>query len=137
MAVVEFIKDVINFLTNPQIFITLAAHRCCSVGHRATARSGGRRWRWSWASLGAVFLGLSMLDPNFALIVKKPDNIPIVAMLFLVGFFMWLSLHQAYENDDAHRRRRAAERRRATARRRRPGSGPTSSTPSCSAWSSA
>jgi hypothetical protein len=40
-----------------------------------------------------------MLDSNFALIVKKPDNIPIVAMLFLVGFFMWLSLHQAHEND--------------------------------------
>ena len=34
---------------------------------------------------------VSMLDPNFALIVKKPDNIPIVAMLFLVGFFLWLS----------------------------------------------
>ena len=47
-----------------------------------------------------VFLGVSMLDPNFALIVKKPDNVPIVAMLFLVGFFLWLSMSQAYENDD-------------------------------------
>ncbi|PYQ37775.1 MAG: cytochrome C [Acidobacteria bacterium] len=41
-----------------------------------------------------------MLDPNFALIVKKPDNVPIVAMLFLVGFFLWLSMAQAYDNDD-------------------------------------
>jgi hypothetical protein len=41
-----------------------------------------------------------MLDPDFALIVKKPDNIPIVAMLFLVGFFVWLSIHQAIENDE-------------------------------------
>ena len=40
-----------------------------------------------------------MLDPDFALIVQKPDNVPIVAMLFLVGFFMWLCLHQAHEND--------------------------------------
>jgi len=49
--------------------------------------------------LGAAFVGVSMLDPNFALIVKKPDNVPIVAMLFMVGFFLWLSMYQAYEND--------------------------------------
>ena len=48
---------------------------------------------------GAIFLGLSMLDPNFALIVQKPDNIPIVAMLFLVGFFIWLACTRRYEND--------------------------------------
>jgi hypothetical protein len=46
-----------------------------------------------------VFVAVSMLDQNFALIVKKPDNVPIVAMLFLVGFFLWLSMHQAYTND--------------------------------------
>jgi hypothetical protein len=48
----------------------------------------------------AVFLVVSMRDPNFALIVKKPDNVPIVAMLFLVGFFVWLSMHQAIRNDE-------------------------------------
>jgi hypothetical protein len=47
-----------------------------------------------------VFLAISMFDPNFALIVKKPDNVPIVAMLFLVGFFWWLSMHQAIQNDE-------------------------------------
>ena len=51
--------------------------------------------------LGAVvFLAVSMFDPNFALIVKKPDNVPIVAMLFLVGFFWWLSMWQAIQNDE-------------------------------------
>jgi hypothetical protein len=45
-------------------------------------------------------VAVSMLDPNFALIVKKPDNVPIVAMLFLVGFFVWLSMHQAIRNDE-------------------------------------
>jgi hypothetical protein len=86
--------------------------------------------------LAVAFLGVSMLDPNFALIVKKPDNVPIVAMLFLVGFFLWLSMSQAYDNDD----RIAAGQppaKPATARRRRRGSGPTSSTPSCWPWSSA
>jgi hypothetical protein len=50
--------------------------------------------------VAVVFVAVSMLDPNFALIVQKPDNVPIVAMLFLVGFFLWLSMSQAYENDD-------------------------------------
>jgi hypothetical protein len=50
--------------------------------------------------LGALFLAVSMLDPNFAKIVKKPDNIPIVAMLFLVGFFTWLAMWQAQRNDE-------------------------------------
>src|SRR5688500_16653771 len=32
-------------------------------------------------------------------ITSTPDNIPIVAMLFLVPFFMWLGLRQARRND--------------------------------------
>ncbi|MBA3240501.1 MAG: cytochrome C [Acidobacteria bacterium] len=33
-------------------------------------------------------------------ITSTPDNIPIVAMLFLVPFFMWLGLKQARRNDE-------------------------------------
>jgi hypothetical protein len=31
--------------------------------------------------------------------VTKPDNIPIVGMLFLVIFFSWVGLRQAFKND--------------------------------------
>ena len=40
-------------------------------------------------------------DANFRLIVLKPDNVPIVGLIFLVAFFMWLALSQARENDIA------------------------------------
>ena len=40
-----------------------------------------------------------MLDPNFLLIAAKPDNVPIVAMIFLLGFFTWFALRKAYLND--------------------------------------
>ena len=98
MAAVEFLKDVVNFSTSPAIFISLAAMLFFA----------SMKWRFFWrprvaAGLGVagvVFLAVSMLDPDFALIVKKPDNIPIVAMLFLVGFFAWLAMHQAHQNDD-------------------------------------
>jgi len=97
MAIVEGIKDAINFLTAPAIFISLAAVLFF------VALASPRFWRPKVALalgiLGAVFVGVSMLDPDFALIVQKPDNIPIVAMLFMVGFFLWLSMYQAYTND--------------------------------------
>jgi hypothetical protein len=97
MAAVEFAKDAVNFLTNPPIFISVMA----VLFFFAINRRGF--WTKKTAvvlfPLAAVFVALSMLDPDFALIVKKADNVPIVAMLFLVGFFVWLSMHQAYAND--------------------------------------
>ncbi len=54
---------------------------------------------WIMLNLGFAFLGLSMTDPDFARIVGKPDNVPIVGMIFLLGFFTWLATHRAVEND--------------------------------------
>ena len=73
----------------------------------------GRRWlvqpavAWTGLNVGLAFLGLSLVDPAFAAIVGKPDNVPIVGMVLLLGFFMWLGTRQAVEND----RRLAAGRR--------------------------
>ena len=56
----------------------------------------------AWLGLNAVLLlmGFSMTDQEFAEIVTKPDNVPIVAMVFLLGFFTWLSASRAIQNDD-------------------------------------
>ena len=51
-----------------------------------------------------LFLVLSMFDQDFRLIVTKPDNVPIVGMLFLVPFFTWFSMREAVRNDRASRR---------------------------------
>ena len=45
--------------------------------------------------------GLSILDPNFQSIAAKPDNVPIGAMIFLLGIFTWIALRKAYYNDRA------------------------------------
>lgn len=47
--------------------------------------------------IGFFLVGLS--DVNFQTIVLKPDNVPISGLIFLVVFFTWLSMHQAYKND--------------------------------------
>jgi len=94
---IEALKGAINFVTSPAIFISLA-----SILFFASLK-----YKVFWTpkvaasiGLGSVgFLAVSMLDKNFALIVRKPDNVPIVAMLFLVGFFMWLAMSQAHAND--------------------------------------
>ncbi|HEY4235326.1 MAG TPA: hypothetical protein VGM76_17980 [Lacipirellulaceae bacterium] len=54
---------------------------------------------WSIWNLMLLFLALSMPDPNFYAIVAKPDNVPIVALVFLLAFFTWLATYKAVEND--------------------------------------
>jgi hypothetical protein len=55
---------------------------------------------WSMLNLAMLLMGMSMTDPNFFNIVGKPDNVPIVAMVFLLGFFTWLGAYRAVQNDD-------------------------------------
>lgn len=47
-----------------------------------------------------LFMGMSMTDPEFAAIVMKPDNVPIVGMVYLLGFFTWLATYRAVQNDE-------------------------------------
>ena len=69
------------------------------------AKLGGRLWdgkvgKWMLI-VGLIAFGLSLLDPNFYLIAAKPDNVPIAAMIFLLGIFTWIALRKAYYNDQA------------------------------------
>src|SRR6476620_6409404 len=56
---------------------------------------------WTIWNLMLLFLGLSMPDVNFFAIVAKPDNVPIVALVFLLAFFTWLATYRAVQNDDS------------------------------------
>lgn len=55
----------------------------------------------AWLGLNGMmlFMGLSMADSDFAAIVTKPDNVPIVGLIFLLAFFTWLATSKAVEND--------------------------------------
>jgi len=54
---------------------------------------------WILLNASLVFMALAMTDWDFRQIVGKPDNVPIVAMLFIVGFFTWIYFRRAIEND--------------------------------------
>ncbi|HUE17174.1 MAG TPA: hypothetical protein VMR25_23680 [Planctomycetaceae bacterium] len=55
---------------------------------------------WTLLNVVLLFMTLSLTDYNFRQIVGKPDNVPIVSMLFIVGFFTWLYFKRAVENDE-------------------------------------
>ncbi len=50
-------------------------------------------------STAILFFLFGLTDPNFRLIVTKPDNVPIVGLIFLTIFFLWFTMKQAHEND--------------------------------------
>jgi hypothetical protein len=94
----EALKNFVNFLSYPQWSFTLSLVLFAWLvwSKRVWTRAGG----WAMLIVGTAFLVLSMLDPNFRVIVTKPDNVPIVMMVFLVGFFVWLSMYKAIRNDE-------------------------------------
>ena len=105
----EFFKIIVNVLTNPPILISTAMILFLIVVNL----------RGFWKplpakilfALAAAFMLISIQDPNFRKIVAAPDNVPIVGMLFLVGFFVWYGMYKAKTNDDRLTRdcRREAE----------------------------
>ena len=64
-----------------------------------------RRYVFNWRvgflvlAIEAVVIIVGMWDKNFALIVGKPDNVPITIMLFLSTFTLWLAMTQAVNNE--------------------------------------
>lgn len=55
---------------------------------------------WSALNVSLLFMGLSLTDAHFAAIITRPDNVPIVAMVYLLAFFTWLGTAQAVRNDE-------------------------------------
>lgn len=94
-------KSAINSLSGPVTFFGLSVGLFASM---IAFREFLVKPTVGWILLNAaiLFLALSMTDYDFRQIVGKPDNVPIVGMLFIVGYFTWLAFARAVEND--HRR---------------------------------
>jgi len=96
------LRETINYLTGPVIYSvgTTAILAVLYFGRRFFVRP---MVGWVGLNLSLVLMGFSIVDPNFAAIVTKPDNVPIVGLVFLLGFFTWLATARAVENDDRAR----------------------------------
>src|SRR2546430_4139797 len=86
-----FVKGIFNAVADPRLFFLLA------VG--ALALVVWKRERIASNTVGyvlfgflAIFFAFGSFDPNFRLIVTKPDNVPIVGLIFLLVFFVWCAI---------------------------------------------
>jgi len=94
----EAFKGLANVLANPWLSFSLA-----SIALMLMLRF--RQYVFNWwvglvvIALEAAVVRFGMWDPNFKLIVGKPDNVPITIMLFLSTFCLWLAMTQAVNNE--------------------------------------
>jgi hypothetical protein len=93
-----FVRDAIDFVSGPTtFFIGATLGFIAMLAYRRYVANGILAWAFVNAFL--LFFGLSMTDYDFRDIVTKPDNVPIVGLIVVVGFFNWIALRRAVIND--------------------------------------
>ncbi len=94
----DAIKSFIDAFADPRLFFSLAVGSLALVvwGHEAFASN---RWGWGLMAFLVALFGFGLTDENFNLIITKPDNVPIVGLIFLLLFFTWYSVRQGVLND--------------------------------------
>ncbi len=93
-----FARDAIDYVSGPTTFFLGATGGFAAmIYYRKIFANGVVAWWLVNAFL--LFFGLSMTDKDFRGIVTAPDNVPIVGMIILVGFFTWVGLRRAVIND--------------------------------------
>ena len=93
-----FIIEPINWLTDPKRFFILAVAALLVLLWKRELIVSNTVGYGGLGLLGAFFI-FGTFDPNFRLIVTKPDNVPIVGLIFLLVFFVWYSIREAVLND--------------------------------------
>ena len=92
-------KDFLNSAFNPIVYTVLSVLLFTGMmfGYRVWTKP---KVALSILGVGVLFFILAFPDMNFRKIVTKPDNVPIVALIFVLGFYTWWALRQAAINDE-------------------------------------
>jgi hypothetical protein len=95
----DFIKELVNNAMNPITYFVGAVVAFALVLYfRKILTEPTVAWGILQASL--LFGGWAMTDNTFQAIITKPDNVPIVMLIYSVGFFTWFGLRRGVINDD-------------------------------------
>jgi hypothetical protein len=94
----DAIKGFFNLLANPRLFFILAVVSLILMVWKREKIASNTVGYGMLGVLSAFFL-FGTFDPNFRLIITKPDNVPIVGLIFLLVFFTWYSIREAVLND--------------------------------------
>jgi hypothetical protein len=93
------VTETINWLTNPTIY-TVGTIALLAILFLFRSFFVQPMVAWTILNLMLLAMGFAMADPNFADIVTKPDNVPIVAMVYLLAYFTWLATYYSVLNDE-------------------------------------
>jgi hypothetical protein len=93
-----FIKSIFNAVADPRLFFILAVGALVLMVWKREVIASNAVGYGLLAFL-AVFFVWCTFDFNFRQIVGKPDNVPIVGLIFLLVFFVWYSLREGVLND--------------------------------------
>jgi hypothetical protein len=94
----DLVKGFFNTLADPRLFFLLAvAGLAVMIWKREQVASNA----FGYGMLGflTLFFLAGAFDPNFRLIIMKPDNVPIVGLIFLLVFLTWYAMREAVRND--------------------------------------
>src|SRR5690242_11621719 len=92
------IKGAFNALADPRYFFIMAVLALVVLVWKRD-RIASNTVGYGLLGVLGLFFVFGIFDPNFKLIVTKPDNVPIVGLIFLLVFFTWYSMREAVLND--------------------------------------
>ena len=107
---IEQLKDIIDYISTPTISFTILTvlfpllFPPTDWFDRINRKLG--LWR-VWTNAGGFllfvlitgFFYLGFDDENFSIILNKPDNFPIIMMIYTMFFFTWYGMKKSYVND--------------------------------------
>ena len=94
----DAIKNFIDVFADPRFFFTATFVALILMVWKREAFASNR-WGWGLMAFLAAFFVFGLTDENFSLIIGKPDNVPIVALIFLLVFFTWFAIREGVRND--------------------------------------
>lgn len=93
-----FVKSIFNAVADPRLFFLLAVGLLIVMVWKREAVASNTVGYGLLGFLGLFFVW-GTFDFNFRQIVGKPDNVPIVGLIFLLVFFVWYSIREGVLND--------------------------------------
>jgi hypothetical protein len=94
----DFVKGFFNTLADPRLFFILAVVSLIVMIWKREQVASNAVGYGMMIGL-TIFFVVGAFDPNFRLIITKPDNVPIVGLIFLLIFLTWFAMREAVLND--------------------------------------
>ena len=95
---IESFKTFIDAIASPVVIFSAAI--AIFILFVSFPRQATSKWvSLPLVALVLVFFGVGLTDDHFRSVVGAPDNVPIVGMIFIFGYFTWYAMRKAVVND--------------------------------------